>query len=97
MAQSIKEKKDQKLLISNASKERQYAKWCEKADEIIASKPIEAWGVADLRNILKVLKRDGDSIPSRKADMLETYHGWKGRKRRNVDLDLIDRGNKLLI
>ena len=98
VACQINDKKEEKKLIAQAAKERRYAKWCAKADAVINNgKGVETWGVGDLRDVLKVLKRDGDSIPSRKSDMLEQYHGWKLRKRRDINQKLIERADHLLL
>ena len=54
----------------------------EAADRVVATKGIdpEKWNVADLKVILKSLKREGDTaIPSLKKDLRALYTLWKDR------------------
>ena len=62
--------------------EKDYLEAKQLADNLIATgKSIEKFTNADLKIILKSLKRKGDeAFPTRKNDMVQLYNKWKNRE-----------------
>ena len=53
----------------------------QKADEFLTTnKPFSTWNCADLKTVLKPLKRKGEKLASRKANMIAQYEQWKNRQ-----------------